>query len=98
MKGIDSNSRLDIRDLKITKLKQVSEDLLEIVVSGDVESRLAGVVPQRHERSDSVVAILRFSLEECPEGLEIAGSDDGEESVVREDSEGLGIHWKKIQS
>lgn len=86
MEGIDSNCRLRVCNRKITKLKQVSKDLLEIIVGRDVKSRLSGVVLEGHERSDSVIAIFRFSLEELTERLKVAGSDDGEESVMREDA------------
>lgn len=74
--------------LQVAEIKQIGENLAEIILRGYVERSLLLVVLKGHQGG----GILRLILDKGLEGVDVIGSDGGEERLVGYESQGLGVH------
>ena len=101
MKSVHVNLGPDLSHLNITELKQVPKHLLQIILCGHIQRRLSCVVLHRHQISHrGPLAIVGELLHQLRHGVDVAGSDGGEEGLVGQEPHRLEVHYelKRVKS
>ena len=90
VEGIHAGLGPNHNSLEITELEQESEDLMEVIIGGDVESRFVGVVLHGHQSQDrSSIRWLLFCqfVDDLLQRFQVAGSDGGEQRLIGDEAQ-----------
>ena len=92
MEGVGIGLRPNPDNIEVTKPDQVPKKLLVVGLRCYVQGGLARVVLERHQRGERVSIggiVGDEAVDDELEVVEVAGSDGGEEGVVRKEAERL---------